>query len=75
MTREEFIRAATEKYGDKYDYAYVTERGVENNTNVAIKCTRHGMFYDTPYMVLNGITCGCFECYKEKWWDNGEKEL
>ena len=75
MTREEFINAATEKYGDKYDYACVTEQGVKYDTNVAIKCTRHGMFYTTPYMHLHGIICGCFECYKEENWGKKKREL
>ena len=64
MTREEFISAATEMYGDKYDYAYVSEQGVEYNTNIAIKCSKHGLFYTTPYQFLSGGV-GCFECFRE----------
>lgn len=75
MTREEFISAATEMYGDKYDYSEVTEQGVKYDSNVAIRCSKHGTFYTTPYQFLHGLVGGCFECYKEKWWDNGEKEL
>ena len=74
MTREEFISAATEMYGDKYDYSEVTEQGIEHDSNVAIRCSKHGLFYTTPYMLLHGMF-GCFECYKEKWWNDGKKEL
>lgn len=74
MTREEFIKEAEEKYGHQYDFSYVTEQGVQHNTNVPIRCSKHGLFYATPYMLLHGMF-GCFECYKEKWWNNGEKEL
>ena len=74
MTREDFIGAAVEKYGDEYDYSLVTETGVKNNSNVPIKCVRHGLFWETPYMHLHGILCGCFECYKEKMGKNKEKE-
>lgn len=59
MTREEFISAATEMYG----------------SNVAIRCSKHGMFYTTPYQLLHGLVGGCFECYKEKWWEDKEKGL
>ena len=65
MTRDEFIKAATEIYGDKYDFSSVTEQGVENNTNIAVTCNKHGLFYTTPYQLLHGMF-GCFECYKEE---------
>jgi len=75
MTREEFISAATEMYGDRYDYSEVTEQGVKHGSNVAIRCSKHGMFYTTPYQLLHGLVGGCFECYKEKWWEDKEKGL
>jgi len=75
MTREEFISAATEMYGDRYDYSEVTEQGVKHGSNVAIRCGKHGMFYTTPYQLLHGLVGGCFECYKEKWWEDKEKGL
>ena len=76
MTQEEFIKAATEKYGDKYDYSMVTEQGMLYGSNVPIKCYKHGLFWETPYMHLHGIICGCFECYKEENWEkNRNKEL
>lgn len=75
MTREEFISAATEMYGDKYDYSEVTEQGVKHGSNVAIRCSKHGTFYTTPYQLLHGLVGGCFECYREKWWEDKEKGL
>lgn len=74
MTRDEFIRAATEMYGDRYDYSSVTEEGVLNNTNVSVKCSSHGMFYITPYQLLHGLIGGCFECYREKIWENDREK-
>lgn len=67
MTRDEFINAATEIYGDQYDFSYVSEQGVKYGTNIAVKCYKHGMFYTTPHQLLTG-QFGCFECYKEKEW-------
>ena len=75
MTREEFNSAATEIYGDKYDLQNVTENAIKYDTNVPIKCNKHGIFYTTPYCLLNGLLEGCFECYKEKYWGDKEKGL
>ena len=74
MTRDEFISAATEIYGEQYDYSSVSEQGVRYNTNVAVKCNKHGLFYTTPHQLLHGLF-GCFECYKEKWWGDKIKGL
>lgn len=41
-TREEFIKYAIEKHGDKYDYSKVDY--VNNYTKVCIKCPEHGEF-------------------------------
>ena len=65
MSRDEFISAATEIYGDKYDYSSVDEQGVEYNSNIAVKCNKHGLFYITPYQLLHG-EFGCLECYREE---------
>ena len=74
MTRDEFIKEATEKYGTTYDYSFVSEDGVENNVNVQIRCNKHGAFWETPYQHLHGIIGGCFECYKEKnWYGKGDE--
>ena len=67
MVLEEFLKEAEEKYGQQYDFSYATEQGVENNTNIPVRCNRHGIFYTTPYMLLHGMF-GCFECHKEKYW-------
>lgn len=74
MTKEEFINAANEKYGDAYDCSRVTEQCIKHNINVPIICEKHGVFYTTPYMLLNGCF-GCFECYKEKYWGNLKRGL
>ena len=68
MTLEDFIKRATEKYGDKYDYSQVKEQDVENEVIVPIRCNKHGLFWETPYMHLYGLLDGCFECYKEEHW-------
>ena len=74
MTKEEFIKTVTEKYSDKYDFSAITEQGVENNTNVTVKCPKHGLFYATPYQLLHGDFC-CFECYKEENWPKDKMGL
>lgn len=66
MTKEEFIVAAEKVHGDTYDYNEVI--GGEPYLNVPIKCSRHGLFYQSIYDHLQGK--GCFECYKEQYWPN-----
>ena len=68
MTKEEFVKLAVEKYGDKYDYSQVREEDVRNNVNTPIRCIKHGLFWETPYQHLHGVVSGCFECYKEANW-------
>lgn len=75
MTREEFISAATKLYGDRYDYSSITEQRVIREANIPIRCCKHGTFYTTPYQLLHGLIGGCFECYKERWWEDKEKGL
>ena len=65
MTKEEFINEARRIHGKKYEYLHLDDEIKE--TNMAIHCPRHGLFYQTPYMHLH--TCGCFECYKDEHWD------
>lgn len=72
MTLEEFIKSVSEMYGDKYDCSGVTEDGIRYETNVPVKCSKHGTFYTTPYQFLHGLIGGCFECYKEKYWKDKE---
>lgn len=71
MTREDFIKEVKNKYGDRYDCSLVTEEGIKNNTNVPIRCSRHGMFWITPYQLLNGMVA-CFDCYREDNWKSDD---
>ena len=61
-TKEEFIKKAREKHGDKYDYSKVDY--VNNATKVCIICPEHGEFWQRPNEHLNGR--GCHECAKER---------
>jgi len=74
MTREEIIKKAEEKYGQQYDFSGITEQGAQNNTNVPIRCYKHGLFWTTPYQLLHGLIGGCFECYREKIWENDREK-
>lgn len=65
MDRGEFIKIAKELYGDRYDYSLVTEEGVKYESNVPIKCLKHGIFFTTPYQFLYGMV-GCYECFVEE---------
>jgi hypothetical protein len=55
---EEFIEKSIKKHGNKYDYSSV--KYINNNTNIKIICTTHGIFYQTPASHLRG--CGCQKC-------------
>jgi len=59
-TKEEFIKKACEKHGDKYDYSNV--QYVNNKTKVCIICPQHdhGEFWQTPNSHLRGQ--GCPKC-------------
>ena len=61
VSKEEFIRRAREKHGDKYDYSQVEYVGTE--TKVTIVCPIHGPFQQTPKNHMNGK--GCPECGRE----------
>lgn len=60
-TKEEFIKKACEKHGDKYDYSKVNY--VNKRTKVCIICREHGEFWQTPNSHLQG--CGCPKCANE----------
>ena len=64
MTREEFIKAVNERYGDLYDCSALTDGDLKNQANVQFRCTKHGVFYTTPYQLLHGLF-GCYECFRE----------
>ena len=57
-TKEEFIKEATEKHGDKYDYSKV--HYVNSKTKVCIICPEHGEFWQEASGHLRGQ--GCPKC-------------
>lgn len=57
-TREDFIKKAKEKHGDKYNYDNVEY--VNNKTKVCIICHEHGEFWQRPAEHTKG--CGCPKC-------------
>ena len=57
-TKEEFIKDAREKHGDKYDYSKVEY--VNNYTKVCIICPEHGEFWQGPKDHAKGQ--GCPKC-------------
>ena len=61
-TKEEFIKNARSKHGDKYDYSNVEY--VNDRTKVCIKCPKHGEFYQRPNSHLSGH--GCSKCKGDK---------
>ena len=69
LSKEEFIKKAIEKHGDKYDYNKVEYKN--NSTKVCIICKDHGEFWQVPYSHLNGNGCPkCSNCYvpiTEEW--------
>ena len=54
-TKEEFIKEATEKHGDKYDYSKV--HYVNSKTKVCIICPEHGEFWQEASGHLRGQSC------------------
>ena len=66
-TLESFIRKATSKHGDKFDYSMVEY--VNSITTIKVGCPNHGIQLQTPYYHLNGIH-GCALCANEM---TGEK--
>lgn len=64
MTKEYFIKKATEKYNGKYSYEHV--EFVDAKTKVLITCPIHGDFLQTPTQHLHKDSRGCPLCSKEK---------
>jgi hypothetical protein len=62
LSTETFINRAVEKYGDLYDYSFVTYTGID--TLVCIIDPLYGEFYQTPYNHLHSH--GCPERSKHK---------
>ena len=58
LTKEEFIKRAIEKHGDKYDYSKVEYKNI--NESVCIICSDHGEFYQRPNHHIRGA--GCPKC-------------
>lgn len=58
----EFIKKAKKVHGDKYNYSGVKYNG--NRVKICIKCTKHGLFYQSPHEHLSG--CGCPKCGLER---------
>ena len=61
-TKEEFIKKAREKHGDKYDYSKVEY--INANTKVCIICPQHGEFWQRPNSHLSGH--GCHKCKRNQ---------
>ena len=64
LNKENFIKKAHEKHGDKYDYSKVDY--VNNHTKVCISCSKpgHGEFWQKPNGHLGGK--GCPKCKGDK---------
>ena len=63
MTKDEFIKKASEKYNNKFNYDQVDYKGV--STPVKIICPIHGEFFQTPASHLHSSTHGCNKCSRE----------
>lgn len=61
-TTNEFIKEATEKHGDRYDYSKVEY--VNSKKKVCIICPEHGEFWQTPSKHLSGH--GCLVCHNSR---------
>jgi len=54
-TTEQFIEEAKKIHGDKYDYSLVEYKNAHKK--VKIKCSKHGIFEQTPHSHLKGANC------------------
>ena len=68
LTTEDFIKAAREIHGDKYDYSKVNY--INNTTPVRIICPELGEFQQKPCVHLTGH--GCPACKNVKQLDTAE---
>lgn len=62
LTIEDFIDRAKKVHGNKYDYSKVEY--INNRTKICIICPKHGEFWQTPNVHLDGS--GCRKCFNEK---------
>ena len=58
FTTYDFIKRAKEVHGEKYDYSLVQYK--DSHSEVKIKCSEHGYFYQIPNNHLCGK--GCIKC-------------
>lgn len=61
LDTEMFIKKATEIYGNKYNYSNVFYKNID--TKVEIICSKHGIFYQTPFCHFK---YECKKCGREK---------
>lgn len=64
ITTADFIRLATEKHGNKYDYSKVDYRSVAGK--VTIICNKHGVFKQSQSSHIN-CGKGCPKCVKKRY--------
>lgn len=62
MTKEDFIKKAIAKFGNKYDYSKVNY--INNHTKICIICPEHGEFEIEPNNFIHGK--GCMLCQRKK---------
>ena len=55
MTKEDFIKKAIAKFGNKYDYSKVNY--INNHTKICIICPEHGEFEIEPNNFIHGKGC------------------
>jgi len=58
FTINQFIEKSKNSHGGKYDYSLVDYKGSQNK--VKIVCDKHGAFFQTPELHMNGY--GCKKC-------------
>lgn len=63
VSREEFIKRATKRFGDKYNYSQVVMENTK--TEVTVICPIHGPFRTRPSNFLNSKV-GCLKCSYRK---------
>lgn len=64
-TREEFIKKAIKKHGNRYDYSKVIYKNALSKINIL--CKRHGIYLQTPGSHLYGQGCpSCLESHGER---------
>lgn len=72
ITLEKFIKKASEKYNNKYDYSKTILNNMEDI--IIIICPKHGEFWTLPKTHLNA-TSECPKCYVEEQKNNRQNEF